>query len=803
MGSTLTLSAAVSPSSASDTSISWTSSATAVATVDSGGVVTGIATGSATITAASKDGNRSASAVITVISASSATTGVILDRESATIVVDGTVLIVASVLPRSTTDKSLTWSSSNEAIAAVSGDGVVKGKGAGSATISATSTANSKSASCVVTVLASAPIAVESITITAAAATGTSIFVGGSTQLTAAILPNNASIKTPTWSSSDPSIATVDSSGLVIGKATGTVTITAAADSMSKTTNIVVNTISVIAVTITPSIVQTLAIGGKLQLSATVSPSNAPNQNVTWSSNSSIATVSSTGLVTGVAAGSTWIYATSSDGPAGSLFIYVADGAVTGVSLTTSSLTMAAGESFTMTAGVQPTYAPNQVVTWSTSDSSVATVNTSTGVVTAITSGGTAKITATTSEGSYAATCTVTVDSFPFKRIQATAGSNWSGIAVSKTADLLALCGTDKGIITSTDRGATWTQHSTTSGTSWGNISMSGDGSLLAAYVSNGNVYTSTDKGVSWTKQSGAGSRAWADIAVSGDGSTIVGCVGSGYLWISSDQGVSWSSQQAGGAAYSWKSVAISKDGSVILAAPYGDYLYKGVYASSAWTWTKQTSPDVKYWTSVAMSDDGLVMHAINDSYDYKSIDGGSNWTQVDTGNHSLQVVAASAAADKVIAFQSYNYGSYYPVCSFNSGSSWTVLNRSISANDSTFSGDGTLAAFTDGTYAYVYDIPATATSLASTVGLGDIGLAIVGPSAYAKTGSETFTARYESSSSVTIKGWYIDNVLKASSGTSYTIGASTYTVAGSHTITLQAYAQGRYFSASFRFAVQ
>ncbi|MBQ9902694.1 MAG: Ig-like domain-containing protein [Clostridia bacterium] len=140
-GNTATLTATVTPSGSSD-SVTWTSSNTAVATV-SNGVVTAVGNGSATITA--KAGSKSATCSVTVTTPA---TGISLSQTSLSLTKGNTATLTATVTPSGSTD-SVTWTSSNTAVATVS-NGVVTAVGNGSATI--TAKAGSKSATCSVTV---------------------------------------------------------------------------------------------------------------------------------------------------------------------------------------------------------------------------------------------------------------------------------------------------------------------------------------------------------------------------------------------------------------------------------------------------------------------------------------------------------------------------------------------------------------------------------------------------------------------------------------------------------------------------
>jgi hypothetical protein len=134
-GSTITLTATVKPSDATNKSVSWSSSNTAVATVSSAGVVTGVKEGNATITVKTQDGSKTASCLITVTNIPVSVTGVTLTPSTASVNIGGTAQLTATVVPSNASNKKVSWSSSNLNIATVSSDGLVSGIAAGSATI--------------------------------------------------------------------------------------------------------------------------------------------------------------------------------------------------------------------------------------------------------------------------------------------------------------------------------------------------------------------------------------------------------------------------------------------------------------------------------------------------------------------------------------------------------------------------------------------------------------------------------------------------------------------------------------------
>lgn len=206
VGETKTLTATVWPESLGTGSISWTSDNTSVATVNSNGKVTAVAVGSAQITASC--GGVSASCAITVDPIE--VTRISLDRTSLNIDVNKTKTLVATIMPSNATDKTVTWTTSDSSIATVTSAGVVRGVAYGTATITATSS-NGLTATCTVNVVANP---VESVSLNK---TSTTLYIQngtyGSEVLTATITPSTAANKNVTWTSSNPSVATVVSTG--------------------------------------------------------------------------------------------------------------------------------------------------------------------------------------------------------------------------------------------------------------------------------------------------------------------------------------------------------------------------------------------------------------------------------------------------------------------------------------------------------------------------------------------------------------------------------------------------------------
>ena len=236
--------------------------------------------------------------------------------------------------------------------------------------------------------------------------------------LTATVLPTDADNPTVTWESSNEDVAEVNNRGRVIANGIGTCTITCRATDGSGVYAECAVTVRdfqpVTGITLSEtSISFSLPTNTTKTLTATVSPSNATNKDVTWSSSStSIATVDQTGKVTAKAAGSCTITATAADGSGVKATCAVTvTQLVTGITLSQTSLTLTLPSSTTktLTATVKPSNATNKNVTWSSSNTSIATVD-QTGKVTAVAEG-TCTVTCTAKDGSgVKATCAVTVE---------------------------------------------------------------------------------------------------------------------------------------------------------------------------------------------------------------------------------------------------------------------------------------------------------------------------------------------------------------------------------------------------------
>ncbi|MBR2315258.1 MAG: Ig domain-containing protein [Clostridia bacterium] len=291
---TLTLSATVSPSNATNKAVTWKSSDTKVATVSSSGVVTTLKKGTATITATAKDGSgKKASCKITVNSIGAS--AISLNKTSYTGAPGTSLALTATLSPSNVSKKTLTWKSSNSSVASVDSSGNVKLLKDGTATITATTTdGTNRKATCKITVKT---VSVTSVRLSASKINLTQGTSGNTYKLTATVSPSNASNKAVTWTSSNSSVATVDSNGTVRAIKAGTATITVTTkDGSKKASCTVIVTPKVTEITVLPSSFSWY-VGKTGTMTATVQPKGA-NTAVTWSSSDkNYVTVDSNGNV--------------------------------------------------------------------------------------------------------------------------------------------------------------------------------------------------------------------------------------------------------------------------------------------------------------------------------------------------------------------------------------------------------------------------------------------------------------------------------------------------------------------------
>ena len=229
------------------------------------------------------------------------------------------------------------------------------------------------------------------------------------------ILPANATDQRIKWSGNDATIVSVDNRGRFMGLKTGTSQITATSHDgrFSQTCTVRVNTVAIKRLDLSVESLN-ISIGGTYQLKATITPENAANPTIIWtSSNSSIVKVDSWGLVTAMKEGKATITATAVDGNITDQCIITVTPIVEGVAITPKNITLAVGQNHTFSANITPASAANKEVSWQSSDTNYVIVD-GNGVATVVKAGRyneliNIKITAITKQGAYADDATVTI----------------------------------------------------------------------------------------------------------------------------------------------------------------------------------------------------------------------------------------------------------------------------------------------------------------------------------------------------------------------------------------------------------
>ncbi len=400
-GASSQLTATVLPSRLTDKTVKWSTNNSTVATVSSNGVVTGKNTGTAKISASKTVEGKTFTTLCSV-----AVYTFKLSSENIKMIKDNTAQLNASVDP-STYKSSLKYSSSDSNVAVVNNSGKITAKNPGTATITAKIVVNGKTVTrkCTVNVYDHLNIKLS--------ATSVGIEKGKTQKLTATVSPKEMYDQKVTWSTSNSTVATVSSDGLITAKSTGSATITAAKKADGKTVTSKCN-LTVYTFSLSPSN-KNLNKNKSFNLSATVAPSNLADKIKYTSSNSTVAAVDSTGKVTGKKRGSATITASLVvNGKTVTRKCTVNVDDITGVQLSASEMILNEGTIKELTATVTPTNYSDVTQTYSTSNSWVVDVSNDGRILAK--NAGTATITVTVKSPygkTVKSTCRITVRKLP------------------------------------------------------------------------------------------------------------------------------------------------------------------------------------------------------------------------------------------------------------------------------------------------------------------------------------------------------------------------------------------------------
>lgn len=402
-GESASLKATIFPENASDKSLKWGSSDVSVATVDAYGNVKAEGNGEATVFVSSSDGGFTAYCNVKV---GTPVTGISLDPREFTLETIGSSFTVKPVIsPEDASDLGVVWESADTKVVSVASDGTVTAIGPGTTTVKATTNDGSFTSNCVVSVKSPAQhVSLDK--------TSLKLLEGESGKLTATVYPLNSTQKTLTWVSDHPDVASVDNEGNVTARKAGTATVTVkVAENVTAVCKVTVIS-RVTGISLSETTVE-LKPGETHQLTATVLPQNASNAEVTWySDKESVATVSQSGLVTGVGPGETTVHAVTTDGGKMASCLVKVGTPVKGITLSVSSKTLYVGDpSLDISATLTPANATDKSLEWSSSDPEVASIAPGAALRAVIKplKPGKTTITATTKDGGFTASCEVTV----------------------------------------------------------------------------------------------------------------------------------------------------------------------------------------------------------------------------------------------------------------------------------------------------------------------------------------------------------------------------------------------------------
>lgn len=388
------LKAELTPTDSTDNDLTWESSDTKVAVVDTNGKVTAKKAGTAIIMVKTLSG----AIAYCKVNVTEAVDGLLLNFSDKTIYKGSKFQLKVSVSPTSATNNAVTWKSSNTKVAKVDEYGLVTGVVGGTAIITCKTTDGGYQATCVVTVR-------ELSTSVKLNHTSLKIGKGKSITLKATVKNETATNHNVKWVSSNKKIVSVNSKGKVTALKNGTATITAKAkDGSGAEAECSVKIVNPVTSVRLNKNYKLMMVGESSKLKATIRPSNATYKSAKWtSSNKDVAVVGDDGVVTAFKPGSTKITASAKDSSGKKAVCYVdvmERVSATAITVADKSLVMVAGEQKVVQVSLKPTNSTDRCY-WSSDNSAVVSVDKSTGKIVAK-SVGSAAVTVMTSSGKTA-----------------------------------------------------------------------------------------------------------------------------------------------------------------------------------------------------------------------------------------------------------------------------------------------------------------------------------------------------------------------------------------------------------------
>ena len=404
-GTSIKLGMELAPEDATVKKVKWISSEPSVASVDGNGNVSAKSVGETVIRCEATDGSEifgecrlTVVAKVKGLSISDKTLSLLLGAGLEKI----SHKLSVETIPADALYKDIIWSSSDDEVAMVDEDGTVHAVGEGTAEISALSIDPNCTvpAKCKVTVQ-------QAVMVLKLNQNNGSVYLNEKIQLSAAIAPDNAANKKLVWTSSNPEVASVDSSGKVTGKSVGETVITCeTTDGSGKSTSCKIDVrAKVKGLELSEKKITLLTGSAKFrsenQLKCTVTPENAFYQGLVWkSSDEKVATVDKNGFVKGLSAGTAVITAQSEDPayPSEVKCEVTVGPAVNSIKINNVGGEMRKGETIKADVTVNPKEPLNPKLEWSSNNEKVVTVDQQ-GNIRAV-SGGKARVTCSSTDGS-------------------------------------------------------------------------------------------------------------------------------------------------------------------------------------------------------------------------------------------------------------------------------------------------------------------------------------------------------------------------------------------------------------------
>ncbi|MBP5466618.1 MAG: Ig-like domain-containing protein, partial [Clostridia bacterium] len=393
-GDVFNLSAEIVPDNATRKTIVWSSSVPAVATVSDNGTVSALSGGSAVIRATAYNGVY-AQCDLSVLELPVLS----VNKNVITVGVDEEETITAYLDGDEVAASELIWASSDDEIATVAA-GKITPVSIGETTITISALEGRLNLRLLVKVVKR----VESVSLNE---NSLIIVKGEKATLVATVNPADATNKEVRFSSSNEDIATVDGNGEIIAKETGSTIITVVTVDGEKTAQCEVSVYQPVSDISMSEPVVSVIVGEEHQIIATITPFDATNKNIIWTTDSTCISLSDSGIIKGLSKGQATVTATTEDGGKQISCTVNVIQQVSGIELDKDTVYMGIDDTVTLVATIIPENANNKNVSWSSAQPEYATVD-EYGVVNGIAAGETV-ITATTEDGGYTASCTVIV----------------------------------------------------------------------------------------------------------------------------------------------------------------------------------------------------------------------------------------------------------------------------------------------------------------------------------------------------------------------------------------------------------